>query len=230
MDGCLYMEHGLGNMKQIHAQVTPPSEELLPVHRAIHSTEELGDAILLSGGENPNNPTELFSIKGSQEPVLAALADQSGIRSVEFLSAEGGETYVYVREIGQERTIANAFTADTLVVTLPIRFRTNGSVELTVLGSGSDLQAALNTVRELAAVTVLKVRDGWSGRSRDSLTERQRTVLQAADEAGYYDYPRTTTQNEVARAVDITGSTVAEHLRNAEATLVQQELNTDSAD
>lgn len=214
-------------MKRLHARVTPPSEELLPVHQAIYSTEELGDAVLLSGGEDPDDPTELFSIRGSREAVLSALADQSGIRSVDFLSAEGGETYVYVREVGQERTIADAFTADTLVVTLPIRFRTNGSVELIVLGSGSDLQAALGTVRELADVTVLKVRDGWSDRSSNSLTERQRTVLQAAYEAGYYDYPRTTTQDEVARAVDVTGSTVAEHLRNTEATLVKQALNTD---
>ncbi|QLH81987.1 helix-turn-helix domain-containing protein [Halosimplex pelagicum] len=216
-------------MKRLHVRVTPPTEELLPVHRAISATSELGDAVLLSGGEDSDDPTELFSIRGSRETVLAALGDQSGIRSVNLLSAEDGETYVYVREVGQERTIADAFTADTLVVTLPIQFRTNGSVELTVLGSGSDLQAALGTVRELADVTVLKVRDGWSDQSRDSLTERQRTVLHAAYEAGYYDYPRTTTQDKVASAVAVTGSTVAEHLRNAEATLVQQALDTESA-
>lgn len=115
-------------------------------------------------------------------------------------------------------------------MTFPIRFRTNGSVELTVLGSGADLRTALDSVRDLADVTVLKVRDGWSERSSESLTERQRTVLHATYEAGYYDYPRTTTQDEVARTLDITGSTVAEHLRNAEATLVQQALSTHSID
>lgn len=216
-------------MKQLHAHVTPPTEELLPVHRAIYVTPELGDAVLLSGGEDPDDPTELFSVTGCREAVLAALGDQSGIRSVDLLSAEGGDTYIYVRETGQDRTIADAFTADTLVVTLPIRFRTNGSVELTVLGSGSDLQAALDNVRELADVTVLKVRDSWSDWSSNSLTDRQRTVLQAAYEAGYYDYPRSATQDEVASMVDVTGSTVAEHLRNAEAALVQQALDTDPA-
>lgn len=216
-------------MKQVHLRVTPPREELLPVHQAISSTEELGSAILLSGGVNPKDPTELFSIKGDQVTVLSALTDQLGIQSVECLSVEDGETYVYVRESGQERAIAEAFTMGTLVVTLPIRFRTDGSVELTVLGAGSDLQEALGTVRDLADVTVLKMSDGWSNRTRDSLTERQRAVLQTAYEAGYYDYPRTATQDEVATAMDITGSTVAEHLRNAEATLVKQALQvTDS--
>lgn len=216
-------------MKQVYFRVTPPREELLPVHQAISSTDELGNAVLLSGGVNPEDPTELFSIKGSQEIVMSALTDQSGIRSVECLSVEDGETYVYVRENEQERTIAEVFTMGTLVVTLPIRFRTDGSVELTVLGAGSDLQEALGVVRDIADVTVLKVSDGWSNRSQGSLTERQRAVLQTAYEAGYYDYPRTATQDDVAAAMDITGSTVAEHLRNAEATLVKQALQvTDS--
>jgi DNA-binding CsgD family transcriptional regulator len=216
-------------MKQVHLRVTPPREELLPVHQAISSTEGLEGGALLSGGVNPADPTELFSIEGSQETVLSALTDQSGVQSVECLSVEDEETYVYVRENEQERRIAEAFTKGTLVVTLPIRFRTDGSVDLTVLGAGSDLQEALGAVRDHADVAVLKVSDGWSDRSRDSLTERQRAVLQTAYEAGYYDYPRTATQDEVATALDITGSTVAEHLRNAEATLVEQALQaTDS--
>lgn len=211
-------------MKQVRLRVTPQSEELLPVHRAVLSTDDLGDAVLLSGGVNPADPTELFLIEGSQRTVVAALTDQSGIRSVECLSAADGETYVYVRETEQDRTIAEAFTKETLVVTLPIQFRTNGSVQLTVLGSGSDLKAALGVVRDLADVTVMQVRDGWSELSRNSLTDRQHAVLRTAYEEGYYEYPRTTTQDEVAAAMDITGSTVAEHLRNAEATLVEQAL------
>lgn len=217
-------------MKRVHLRITPPTEQLLPVHQAIHSTAELGDAVLLSGGVDAGDPTELFSIQGSREPVLSTLADQTRIRSVDFLSDDGEATYVHVREVDQERTIADALTTETLVVTLPIRFRANGSVSLTVLGSGSDLQAALTTVRERADVTVLKVRDGWSACSRDVLTARQRDVLQTAQGAGYYDYPRTTTQDEIAAAMDLTGSTVAEHLRNAESRLVEAALEPDSSD
>lgn len=213
-------------MKRVLMRVTPPSERLFPVHQAICSTADLGDALLLSGGQNPNDPTQLFSIKGGKAAVLGALTRQPGIRSVSVLSADETETYVYVRGDGQERTIADVFTARTLVVTLPIQFRTDGSVEFTVLGSSSDLHSAVDSARELADVTILKVRDGWSDRVDDPLTERQRTVLRTAYEAGYYDYPRTTTQNDIANAADITSSTVAEHLRNAEAALVQQALDT----
>lgn len=135
-----------GCMKQVHLRVTSPCEELLPVHQAISSTEGLEGEALLSGGVNPADPTELFSIEGSQETVLSALIDQSGVQSVECLSVEDEETYVYVRENEQERRIAESFTEGTLVVTLPIRFRTDGSVELTVLGAGSNLQEALGAI------------------------------------------------------------------------------------
>lgn len=214
-------------MKRMRVSVTPPRAEMLPIHRAIRSSDAVGDAVLLSGGIDSSDPTELFSIDGDRQTVLSILESQSGIRAVDFLSEERGTTYVYVREESQERTIADAFTAETLVVTLPIQFRRDGSVELTVLGAGSDLQTAVDVVSGLADVTVLAIRDGWSGRGRDSLTDRQRTVLRVAYETGYYDYPRTATQEDVASELDITGSTVAEHLRNAEATLVERAINTD---
>lgn len=212
-------------MKQIRLSVTPPLEETVPVHQAIQSTDVVGEAALLSGGVDSSNPTELFSVDGERKPVLSTLDAQQGIRSVEFLSEERGTTYVYVREASQERTIADALTTDTLVVTLPIRFRTDGVVELTVLGSGSDLQSAVKFVRSRADITVLAIQDGWTGHDLDVLTERQRTILRAAYDAGYYDYPRTATQKEVAAIVDISGSTVAEHLRNAEHTLIEQAIN-----
>lgn len=64
------------------------------------------------------------------------------------------------REGSQDRTIADAFTADALVVTLPIRFHTDGAVNVTILGSGSELRSAAETVRQRVDVTVLSVRDG----------------------------------------------------------------------
>lgn len=210
-------------MKQVRLRVTPPHSGTLPVHRAIQSSEALNDAVLLSGGIDPTDPTELFSIDGSPGAVRSALGAESGVCSVNVLSTTEGETYVYVREAGEERAIAEAFTTGTLVVTLPIWFRGDGSVDLTILGAGSELRGAIAAVREIADVTVLAVREGWSD-SPPLLTDRQREVLAAAYEAGYYDYPRTATQDEVASTLGITGSTVAEHLRNAEAALVAAAL------
>jgi predicted DNA binding protein len=210
-------------MKQARLRVTPPAGETIPVHRAIQSAEGAGDAVLLSGGVDLADPTELFSIAGSVDTVRAALEAGAGVRSVDVLSTTEDETYVYIREAGDERAIADVLTTGTLVVTLPIRFRADGTVDLTVLGSGTELREALAVVREVADVTVLAVREGWPA-APDSLTDRQQEVLAAAYEAGYYDYPRRATQDEVASTLGISGSTVAEHLRHAEAALAAAAL------
>ncbi len=50
----------------------------------------------------------------------------------------------------------------------------------------------------------------------DQLTERQRTVLTTAYRAGYYDWPRGSTGEELAESLDIAPPTLHKHLRLAE--------------
>ncbi|MFC4551408.1 MULTISPECIES: bacterio-opsin activator domain-containing protein [Halorussus] len=52
--------------------------------------------------------------------------------------------------------------------------------------------------------------------ARDSLTERQRTVLRAAYLAGYFEWPRGSTAEELAASMDVSSPTLHNHLRKAE--------------
>jgi hypothetical protein len=54
----------------------------------------------------------------------------------------------------------------------------------------------------------------------DRLSSRQREVFRLARTSGYYDHPRRTTADELAAELGITSSTVHEHLRKAEAKLL----------
>lgn len=56
---------------------------------------------------------------------------------------------------------------------------------------------------------------------RESLTPRQREAIEAASEAGYYEWPRETTAEALADDMDVTPPTFSEHLRCAEQKLVQ---------
>ena len=47
----------------------------------------------------------------------------------------------------------------------------------------------------------------------DELTDRQRTVLETAQFAGYFEWPRESTGEEVADALDLSPSTFSQHLR-----------------
>jgi len=59
---------------------------------------------------------------------------------------------------------------------------------------------------------------------RDELTERQLEVLRAAYLAGYYEWPRDTTAEQLADTLDIASSTLHQHLRRAERNLFDELL------
>ncbi|MFC6962641.1 bacterio-opsin activator domain-containing protein [Halocatena marina] len=54
----------------------------------------------------------------------------------------------------------------------------------------------------------------------DSLTDRQRTVLEAACYSGFFDWPRESSGGDVADSLDISSSTFHQHLRKAEKKLM----------
>lgn len=54
----------------------------------------------------------------------------------------------------------------------------------------------------------------------EELTERQRDVLSTAHEAGYYEWPREMSGEELAAELDISPPTFQQHLRSAERKLV----------
>jgi hypothetical protein len=56
----------------------------------------------------------------------------------------------------------------------------------------------------------------------DRLSSRQREVFRLAQAKGYYDHPRRTNADELAAELDVSSSTVHEHLRKAEAKLLSE--------
>jgi predicted DNA binding protein len=54
----------------------------------------------------------------------------------------------------------------------------------------------------------------------DDLSERQREVFELARRRGYYDWPRHVTASELAEEMDVSKTTLLEHLRKAEAKLL----------
>ncbi len=54
----------------------------------------------------------------------------------------------------------------------------------------------------------------------EDMTDRQRDVLEAAYRAGYFEWPRETTAEELAEGMDIAGATLQGHLRKAQKYLL----------
>jgi predicted DNA binding protein len=54
----------------------------------------------------------------------------------------------------------------------------------------------------------------------DDLTDRQQEALEAAYRAGYFNWPRDSTAEEVAETLGITSATLHSHLRKAQSSLL----------
>lgn len=54
----------------------------------------------------------------------------------------------------------------------------------------------------------------------EEFTPRQREVLRRAHDSGYYEFPRETTGEELADAMEVSSPTLSQHLRSAERNLV----------
>ncbi|KTG10187.1 transcriptional regulator [Haloprofundus marisrubri] len=94
-------------------------------------------------------------------------------------------------------------------------------------GNRCDVEEHLDAVREAASAEVSVSRITSAERtpprnsgSADVLTPAQREVFDLARERGYYQWPRGVSTRELAAAAGLSKSTLLEHLRKAEAKLL----------
>lgn len=105
----------------------------------------------------------------------------------------------------------------------------NGEYTLTThFPTGTDIRAMIETIQETyptaevvahrqvaRADSVQQLTQTWMA----ALTDRQQTVLQAAYYAGFFEWPRESSGEEIADALDIAPSTFSQHIRKAERKL-----------
>lgn len=63
--------------------------------------------------------------------------------------------------------------------------------------------------------------DASSWQNRNGLTDKQRTALLAAFDAGYYDVPRAISMSELAEELDVSHQTLSERLRRGTKRLIE---------
>jgi predicted DNA binding protein len=212
-------------VKYARVTVEAPREAASAVHLATQTVDALGDAYLLFGGIKEREPTQFYAVAGDRDPLVAALNDHDAVSYYDVAGTDEEYVYVYTQETATEanRRLRATFTRDSLVTTLPVIYRASGTASFTVVGAGDDLAAAIEDARKIAVFKVDRIgdydpRDGaWAS----PLTDRQREVVAAAVDLGYYDTPKTASQADVAAELDCAPATVAEHLRKAEAALAR---------
>ncbi|AFK21236.1 transcriptional regulator (plasmid) [Haloferax mediterranei ATCC 33500] len=148
------------------------------------------------------------------------------------VTRETGLAYVEYSQSPSMELLFDILVAYSLVLVPPLVYTddyTDRGVRLTVVGTESaitcitaDLPPEVDIYPESLGEYVPK-----RGQLVDLLTERQRTVFEAAVELGYYEVPREATHEEIAAAVGRAPATVSEQLQRIEANLLPRYLDTE---
>lgn len=161
----------------------------------------------------------LAEARGDVDRYREILADSEHV--VDFSVVDGdGWWYSYTRfepTAVTERMLAIRYDTG-LAMEMPIETEADGSMLVTLVGPETAFVDALPSDDADFAVEIVET--GAHHPDLDdlflSLTARQREVLRAAVDLGYYENPRAATHRDVADAVDAAPSTVGEHLRKVE--------------
>ncbi|ELZ11146.1 DNA binding protein [Halovivax asiaticus JCM 14624] len=178
---------------------------------AIHSVELLDDGTILLFAEGSGDRDRYEAITADSPHVIDALVSGTD----PWFAVSQFEPSDETRRLLELRRESN------VSVELPIRVEDDGALRATFMGNDADIQALYRTV-EAGSTLSFDVVETGSYDPADAplarrLTRRQRDVVEAAVELGYYAAPREATLEDVADRVGIAASTAGEHLRKAEA-------------
>ncbi|WP_323174420.1 helix-turn-helix domain-containing protein [Natrialba sp. PRR66] len=132
-------------------------------------------------------------------------------------------------EYNHRNTISDALLSHGFIHDAPVRVRDGREYwPVVITGDREDINARLDSLREEKDADVSVRRVVSSNRShsqpnQETLSERQREVFELACTHDYYAWPRGITTKELAKKTDISKTTLLEHLRKAEAKLLDQE-------
>lgn len=167
----------------------------------------------------PEVGTALAELR-TREPVrvLSAIDGEPDVESIELLWQYDDRALVQIQT--QSPFLLGPVTTVGIPLETPFDIQ-DGSVELS-LTTSSDRLSALGDRLDAADVGYeLQAVHGDPSREADRLSDRQRELLLAAHDAGYYETPRGTTLTELAASMGIAKATASDLLQRAERKLVE---------
>jgi predicted DNA binding protein len=209
-------------MRYLTAQMTPTENEAFhPIgeqlreepsitREAIHHVELLANDIVLLFAEG----------SGDADRYEAIMEDSSHVD--EYL-VSGEERWMAVSQFTPSavmRRLLQFERESDVVIETPIKINSDGSLLVTYVGRDTSFQAVFRRVSEDLSPTYDIIDTGSYDPDAHTLlrvsTTRQREVLGAALELGYYSAPRRATHADVADRIGIAPTTAGEHLRKIE--------------
>jgi len=213
-------------MKYLHLTLREPPEWRNPMHTFLMGHDEMHTAELLNWNTSAEDlDIILFRIVGAMAPYTAALDDSAFVVDYETARIDDDSFYVYIehdtRDVDDQ--FREPFLERRVLAIPPIEYTADGETKVAIVGRSGDVQAAVDAIPAEIDVQIDQVGEYDQGLqpSQSLLTDRQHEAVRAAHEHGYYEVPREGTVEDVAATLDCAPSTASNHLRKAEARLIE---------
>jgi predicted DNA binding protein len=187
-------------------------DTLVATHEAMHYVNLLDDGTAVGVGQFRGDAERLSSI-------------ETEMSWVSTCTVTGGETwlaYLHYDPDDYEKALLDAVDTQEISIDWPITYTDQG-LQFTLFGEDTALQRMIADIPDDIPVSLERTGEYQSG-MRDPtwrLTDRQQEIVRTAITAGYYDIPRRATQRDLAAELDLSRGTIGEHLRRAEAKIIQ---------
>lgn len=183
---------------------------------AIHQMNLLEDGTVVS----------LSEYSGSRRRVEEVLEEHYD-HAIAYQTSTVGENtliYAHVEPSDMVRSLLELPREHGVVVDWPMTFGPDGALNVTIVGEDDAIREALPAVPDGVRIGVQRTGDYHRDAERlfALLTERQREILRTAVRMGYYEEPRRVTYDDIAAELGCTATTVGEHLRKVESTVLRE--------
>lgn len=216
-------------MKYLHLTLREPPKWRNPMHTFLMGHDEMHRAQLLNWNTNADEmDIILFRIVGARTPYTDALDDSPFVVGYETAPIDEESFYVYIEHETRDADdqFRDPFFERRVLAIPPIEYTADGETLVEIVGRSEDVQGAVDDIPPEIEVHIDEVGayDRGLSMSPSVLTDRQRAAVRSAVEHGYYEVPRQGSVEDVAATLDCAPSTASNHLRKAEARLVEQVL------
>lgn len=182
---------------------------------AVHHLDRLADGTAVA----------MFEISGDPDRIIELFEEHN--KALGHQTTEGDGTVLFHSHFEPTPLVdrlLDLMEAYEFAVDMPMVFTEGGRLRVTLIANDETISEVFAAMPDDIDFDIERTGEyeAGSGRLFSLLTERQREVLRAAIECGYYQEPREATHADVAEAVGLTATTVGEHLRRIETTLMNE--------
>jgi predicted DNA binding protein len=168
---------------------------------------------------NPNTTNHASNLKNTNHASNPNNANSS--HSTDSSGSNGIHAFVSLDASASDGLLVDMAHRHALIIDTPITFD-GDTMRVTLVGTETGLRNMLQSMPDDVdfAVHDAGEYDPGSNDLLSPLTDRQLEVFETAVEQGYYDVPRRATHRDLAGTLGCAPSTVDEHLRKAESSVV----------